>query len=132
MNTFSMKSWEEEIVSGEDGGPRVAHAHAAMRYQGIIEGESVYDVLLYYPGEGFDGGTTTSPGFERIDGSVDGRKGSFIIRHEVGFDLNGIQGTWTVVEGSGSGELAGLTGVGTVAGEMGKETMAYTFEHELG
>jgi hypothetical protein len=132
MNTFSMKNWEEQIVSGEDGAPRVAHAHAAMRYEGLIEGESVCDFLLYYPGEGFDGGATTSPGLERIEGSVNGRKGSFVLRHEVGFDLNGLKGTWTVVAGSGSGELTGLTGVGTVAGELGKETVSYTFEYEFG
>ena len=129
MNAFSMKSWEETIVSGEEGAPRVAHAHAAMRYEGVIEGESSCDFLLYYPGEGFDGGATTSPGLERIDGSVDGRKGSFVIRHEVGFDLSGIHGEWTVVEGSGSGELTGLTGHGTVTGEMGRETVSYTFDH---
>jgi hypothetical protein len=128
MNAVSMKNWAEEIVSGEDGSPRVAHAHAVMRYKGVIEGESSCDFLLYYPGEGFDGGATTSPGLERIDGSVDGRKGSFVIRHEVGFDLNGIQGAWTVVEGSGSAELTGLTGSGTITGQPGQETMSYTFE----
>jgi hypothetical protein len=131
-NAFTMKSWDETIVSGEEGAPRVAHAHAMMRYAGIIDGESSCDFLLYYPGEGFDGGGSTSPGFERIEGSVDGRKGSFVIRHEVGFDPNGIQGTWTVVGGSGSGELTGLTGTGTAAGEMGQETVSYTFEYALG
>jgi len=131
VNTFSMKNWDEQLVSGEDGAPRVAHAHAFMRYEGLIEGESICDYLLYYPGEGFDGGATTSPGLERIEGSVNGRKGSFVLRHEIGFDPKGIQGTWTVVAGSGSGELTGLAGVGTVAGEMGKETMSYTFEYEF-
>lgn len=131
-NAFTMKSWDETIVSGEEGAPRVAHAHAIMRYAGVIDGESSCDYLLYYPGEGFDGGGNTSPGFERIEGSVDGRKGSFVIRHEVGYDRNGIQGTWAVVEGSGSGELAGLTGTGTAVGETGQEMVSYTFEYALG
>jgi hypothetical protein len=131
-NAFTMKSWDETIVTGEEGAPRVAHAHAIMRYAGVIDGESSCDYLLYYAGEGFDGGGNTSPGFERIEGSVDGRKGSFVIRHEVGYDRNGIQGTWAVVEGSGSGELTGLTGTGTAVGEMGQETVSYTFEYTLG
>jgi hypothetical protein len=131
-NAFTMKSWDEQIVSGDkgaEGAPRVAHAHAGMRYSGVIDGESTCDFLLYYPGEGYDGGGITSAGLERIEGSVDGRKGSFVIRHEVGFDLEGIQGVWAVVEGSGLGELAGLSGTGTAAGEMGEETVAYTFDY---
>jgi hypothetical protein len=63
---------------------------------------------------------------------VAGHKGSFVVRHEVGFDLNGLQGTFTVVAGSGTGELSGLTGSGTVAGTMGQETVSYTFEYEIG
>lgn len=127
-NTFSMQGWDEKIVSGEEGSPRVAHAHATMKYSGVIEGTSTVDFLLFYPGEGYDGGGTTSPGYERIEGSVDGRKGSFVIRHEVGFDANGLQGTWTVVAGSGSGELTGLTGTGTIAGTPGQETVSYTWQ----
>jgi hypothetical protein len=131
-NAFTMKSWDEHLVSGEEGTPRVAHAHAVMRYAGIIDGDSTCDFLLFYPGEGFDGGATTSPGLERIDGGVGGHKGSFVVRHEVGFDLNGLQGTFTVVAGSGTGELSGLAGSGTVAGTMGQETVSYTFEYEIG
>ena len=131
-NAFTMRSWDERLVSGEEGTPRVAHAHAVMRFAGVIEGDSSCDFLLFYPGEGFDGGATTSPGFERIEGSVAGRKGNFVVRHEVGFDLNGIQGTFTVVDGSGTGELSGLTGSGTVTGALGQETVSYAFEYEIG
>jgi len=127
-NTFAMSGWDEKIVSGVEGEPRVAHAHATLNYSGVIEGSSTCDYLLYYPGEGYDGGETTSPGLERIEGTVGGRRGSFLIRHEVGFDQKGIQGTWTVVPGSGTGELAGLSGTGTLASALGEETVGYTFE----
>jgi hypothetical protein len=130
-NTFHPKSWDEHVVSGEEGTPRFAHAHAVMTYSGLIEGESASDSLLYYAGEGYDGGGTTSPGLERIDGSVAGRKGSFVIRHEVGFDTQGVRGTWTVVPGSGTGELAGIGGSGTISGAMGSESMEYTFDYSL-
>lgn len=128
-NTFYAKSWDEHVVSGEEGAPRFAHAHAVMVYSGLIEGESVSDSLLFYAGEGYDGGGTTSPGLERIEGSVAGRKGSFVLRHEVGFDAQGVRGTWTVVPGSGTGELAGIGGSGTISGAMGAEVMEYTFDY---
>jgi len=130
-NTFVPTSWDETIVSGGEDGPRVAHAHATMRYSGVIEGESVVDSLLLYIGPGYDGGGQTSPGLERVEGSVAGRAGSFVIRHEVGFDPSGVAGTWTVVPGSGTGELSGLTGQGTIRGAMGTDSMDYTFEYSF-
>jgi hypothetical protein len=131
MNAFTMKNWEEKIVSGSENGPRVAYAHASMAYEGVIEGESVCDLLLYYAGEGYDSGSTTSPSLERVDGKVDGREGTFIVRHEFTFDAQGITSTFSVVPGSGTGALAGLAGTGTVGGAMGEEKMGYTFEYTL-
>ncbi|WP_410605398.1 DUF3224 domain-containing protein [Amycolatopsis sp. lyj-90] len=131
MNTFAMKNWEENVVSGTEGGPRVAYAHATLAYSGLIDGESIVDYLLYYASEGYDGGGTTAPGFERVEGTVDGRKGSFVIKHDTGFDAQGISSTFTVVEGSGTGELAGITGSGTTTGVLGEPTMSYTLEYSL-
>jgi Protein of unknown function (DUF3224) len=128
-NTFTVKSWDEKIVSGAEDAPRYAHAHVSFEYAGVIEGTSLCDYLLYYAGEGFEGAGQTAPGFERIEGSVEGRKGSFVLRHEVGYGANGVQGSFTVVPGSGTGELSGLTGSGTVDGSS--RTMSYTFEYEL-
>lgn len=125
-NTFTMDGWEENIVGGTEDGPRVAHAHATFTYTGVIEGSSTCDYLLYYAGPGYTGAGQTSPGLERIEGTVDGRKGSFVIRHEVGFEGHRVTGTWTVVPGSGTGELTGLAGKGSISGES--ETMAYTFD----
>lgn len=131
MNAFTMKNWEENVVSGSADGPRVAYAHASMAYEGVIEGESVCDLLLYYAGEGYDSGSTTSPSLERFDGKVGGREGTFIVRHEFTFDAKGIASTFSVVPGSGTGALTGLTGTGTVGGAMGEEKMGYTFEYSL-
>lgn len=127
MNTFTMQNWEEALVSGSEGGPRVAHAHAALAYNGVIEGSSIVDYLLYYADEGYDGGETTSPGLERIEGTVDGREGSFVIRHETGFDAKGVSSKFDVVPGSGTGELAGISGSGTTSGVLGEPAMSYTF-----
>lgn len=123
-NTFTMRTWQEDVVGGGEDGPRYAHAHATFTYSGVIEGTSTCDYLLYYPGVG-----TTSPGLERIEGSVDGRSGSFVIKHDVEFDQRGVTGTWRVLPGSGTGELAGLSGSGTIYGES--ETMSYTFDYDL-
>lgn len=128
-NTFTMNSWDEQVVDGAEGGPRFASARARFEYRGAIRGNSVCDYLLYYPGEGYDGDGHTSPGIERVSGSVDGHSGSFLIRHEVGYGPEGIHGTWTVIPGSGTGDLAGMSGGGTITGSS--ETMSYTIEYAL-
>lgn len=129
MNAFTAKNWEEKIVSGAEGGPRVAYAHTTFAYEGVMEGESTGDLLLFYVGEGYESGGTTAPGFERFEGKVEGREGTFVIRHEYTFDTKGFASTFTVVPGSGTGELTGLGGSGTSGGAMGEDKMGYTFEY---
>lgn len=130
-NTFTMKSWDEQVVSGPEDGPRYAHAHATFAYTGVIEGTSSCDYLLYYATPGYDDGNgQAAPGYERIEGSVAGRKGSFLVRHDVRYGADGISDTWSVVPGSGTGELAGLSGTGTASGNS--ETVDYTFDYTLG
>lgn len=132
-NTFTMNNWTEHVASGPEDGPRVAYAHAEFSYQGLIEGTSTSDSLLYYAGPGHDGGGTTSPGYERFEGSVDGRKGTFLIRHEYAFGTTDegheVSSKFTVVPGSATGELAGLSGSGTIWGTS--ETMNYAFSPEF-
>ncbi|GAA5128495.1 DUF3224 domain-containing protein [Haloechinothrix salitolerans] len=128
-NTFTMRSWQEDVVSGGEDEPHYTHAHATFTYSGVIEGSSTCDYLLYYPGGQTDGAGATSPGLERIEGSVDGRSGTFMIKHDVGFGEHGVTGIWQVLPGSGTSELAGLSGNGTIYGAS--ETMAYTFDYKL-
>lgn len=133
-NTFTMQTWDEQVVSGSDGGPRVAYAHATFTYDGLFEGTSIADSLLFYVGEGYDSGGVTSSGLEYFDGSVGGRKGTFVVRHEYSFSASGdthqVSSTFTVLPGSGTGELTGLGGSGTISGSS--RTMDYTFEPTFG
>lgn len=51
---------------------------------------------------------------ERVEGSLDGRSGTFALRH-VGSITDGIPVLeLTVVDGSGTGALVGLSGTGTI------------------
>ncbi len=62
---------------------------------------------------------------------MDGREGSFVIKHDTGFDPKGVSSRFSVVPGSGTGDLAGITGSGTTTGVIGEPTMSYTFEFSL-
>jgi hypothetical protein len=45
-----------------------------------------------------------------VTGSLDGRSGSFVLQGDGTFDGTTARGRSNVVEGSGTGELSGLTG----------------------
>lgn len=124
--SYTTTGWDEQVVSGAGDGPRYAHVRATFTYTGVIEGTSTCDYLLYYDGAGYDGAGFAAPGLERIEGSVHGRRGSVVLRHEVTYGADGIRDTFTVVPGSGTGELAGLCGSGTGASTTG--TVPYTTE----
>lgn len=127
-NTFAPTGWDERIVAGSAQQPRFTYAHTTNRYTGIIEGDSVCDYLLYYTGPGYVG---TSTGIEYIDGTVRGRAGSFLIQHEGRFDENGIEGTWRVLSESGTGQLRGICGTGSLKTVMHADAVPYTFDYDL-
>lgn len=127
-NTYTMTSWDEHVVAGDETGPRYAHAHATFTYQGVITGSATVDYLLYYD-EPTGHGEQRAPGYSRIEGSVAGRSGSFVVRHDVAYSDDGIADRFTVVPGSATGELTGLTGSGTAA--SASQTVPYTFDYRF-
>jgi hypothetical protein len=67
----------------------------------------------------------------RFQGTVGGRRGSFLMLGQEIVKDGQIKATWFVVSGSGTGDLAGLRGEGGFEGEFGKGshgTLDYWFE----
>lgn len=126
--TFRTLTWEEK-ASEENAGPRLGHAHTTMSYGGVIAGTSVCDHVMYYSGQGEGWGAGSYRGYERVEGTVDGRAGSFVLEHIGGFTGTTVSGTWSVVAGSGTGDLASLAGSGGFTSQHGEEATAYTFDH---
>ena len=77
-------------------------------FSGDIEGDGSIHWLMLYRGDK----TAHLVGLQRITGSVGGRRGSFVIAAEGDHDGAGSQIAWTVVRGSGTGDLAGIAGHG--------------------
>lgn len=65
---------------------------------------------------------------EVVTASVNGRKGSFALEHLATMDARGQHMTVVVVPGSGTGELAGITGTFTIIfkGERHEYDLAYS------
>ncbi|NSC23254.1 DUF3224 domain-containing protein [Streptomyces albus subsp. chlorinus] len=126
---FTGVSWDEKDVSGSAPGPRLARASVVNDYTGGIEakGAACAYTLTYV--------TEVSgvfSGMERLDGSLDGRPGTFVVHQDGSFDEEGvIRCTFTVVPGSGTDGLAGLTGKGGYEVRPGEQRVEVTFTYEL-
>lgn len=66
---------------------------------------------------------------ERVTGSLNGRQGSFVFQHAGSMDQGAQQLSITVVPGSGTGELAGISGTFKLNIVGGKHF--YEFEYAL-
>jgi hypothetical protein len=124
-STFTIKEWKDEASDYLGSGTKLTRTKATQSYQGSISGEGAVEYLMCAGGDG----VTYFSGFERIAGTVDGKAGSFIIHH-TGTFTGEPRSAWTVVAGSGTGELAGVTGKGSYAAKDG--VMEMLFSYELG
>jgi hypothetical protein len=123
-STFTIKAWKD-APSGDLGGEtKLTLTRATQSYEGAIVGEGVVEYLMC---AGADG--THFAGFERITGTLDGKQGSFIIEH-VGTFAGEPRSAWTVVAGSGTGELESIAGHGSYAAKDG--VMEFLFTYDLG
>jgi hypothetical protein len=57
--------------------------------------------------------------------------GCFVLRNEASFEEGVVRTTWSVVPGSGTGELAGLRGDGGFVFRMGEAGASYQLHYHL-
>jgi hypothetical protein len=125
--TFGFASWDEEAYVEEDGQIRLALASITNTIAGDIEGESTLRYLMAY----LPGGGASFTGHEYVTGSIAGRTGTFVLKHEGLFSDGQAHGSLQVVPGSATGDLAGLTGNGSYVATDVQPT-PFTLEYELG
>ncbi|GAA1264942.1 hypothetical protein GCM10009677_16040 [Sphaerisporangium rubeum] len=107
--TYQITGWDEKPYSQEKGQATLAKARVTNTFDGDIQGEGVAEYLLVYPkGEG----DASFIGLQEVNGTVNGRKGSFVLAIDGTFANGQAKGDWTVVDGSAKGELEGLKGKG--------------------
>ena len=125
--TFGFTSWDELPWDETDSGLKLSRAAIANVYQGDIEGTSSLTYLMTYLLDG----TASFTGHERVTGRIGDREGSFVLKHEGTFSGGQASATITVIPGSATGDLAGLTGHGTYTAtdvQPTPFTLEYAFE----
>ena len=76
-------------------------------------------------------GRGTALGFEAVEGLLEGRTGGFVLCHEASFTATGVDVSFTIVPGSGTGDLADISGSGTVTAEHGSQESAWSLTYDL-
>jgi hypothetical protein len=117
--SFVLDKWEPQATD-EAAGTEFARVAIAKTFTGAVEGSSTVEMLT-----ASNATSRAYVAFERLDVSVDGRKGAFVLHHSA--DDSGL--TLKILTGSGSGELTGISGTASI--EMDAEqnhTLTLTYE----
>lgn len=104
--TFSLKRWDEKAYDEVDGAPKLSRASVVYAFEGELSGEGRLEYLMTY----LPDASAHFLGYQRFVGRVGSKEGTFIFKHGGRFADGVASDTWTVVPGSGTGDLTGLTG----------------------
>jgi hypothetical protein len=124
---FAIKSWDEKPYSEAPDLPKLTRASVTKTLTGDIEGESQSEYLMMYRADG----SATFVGYERVTGRLAGKSGTFVLQRTGVFEGGQAKESYSVVAGSGTGELQGLRGQGTSSVGHGMEhpfTLDYALE----
>jgi hypothetical protein len=121
--TFEVKMLPPAGGAPEDGFLRLA---LEKTFEGGLDGASKVAMLATSDGRSPEGGYVA---LERFTGQLDGKSGSFIMQHSGIMAPGSMELRVLVSPGSGTGELAGITGKLEIRRE-GKQHF-YTLEYQL-
>lgn len=102
---FEITDWEEAAYEEPGEGPKLTRVTVRKRYRGTIDGAGVAEVLTAQGSAG--GGYVAS---ERIEGTLDGRWGSFVIQHNGVAEGTEQSSDGVIVPASGTEALSGIAG----------------------
>ena len=124
--TFEVTAWDEKPYAQLGDGGKLTKASVKGKLDGDIVGEGLTEWLMCYANEN----EATYVGFQKIDGTLDGKKGSFVVENNGTFDGKEARGTWSIVPGTGTGQLSGIFGEGSFESPKGTKA-SFSLEYDL-
>ncbi|MEU5862929.1 MULTISPECIES: DUF3224 domain-containing protein [unclassified Nonomuraea] len=125
--TFDTAGWDAKPSFDDRDGVTLGLVSMTKTFHGDLTGTSVVHLMV-----------TSTPvedsrayvALERVEGTLEGRKGSFVVAHQAMSDRGEQSLTVTVVPDSGTGELTGLRGGMTIT-IAPDGSHSYTMDYEL-
>ena len=115
---------QEELDIG--GGASVGHSRFDKRFRGPLDAASVVHMLAVMSPVAGSGAYVA---IERIEGTLNGRRGSFFAQHNGVMDRGKPTLDLTVVPDTGTGDLTGLHG--RIAIDIVDGKHSYTFDYDF-
>ena len=125
--TFTVASWDESTYQELADGAKLTKASVAFTLDGDIAGQASWEAVMCYRSDG----TAAYTGLQRVEGTVGGAAGSFVLQADGEFAEGEARSRWTVVPGSGTGALSGLTGSGSAVASA-TPPGSFEFDYTLG
>jgi len=125
--SFTVKSWDENTYQELDGNGKLTKASVAFAVEGDLTAAATWDAVMCYRPDG----SAVFTGYQQMTGQVGGREGSFVLLADGEFVNGEARSRWQVVAGTGTGELAGLTGSGSAVASA-TPPGTYSFDYDLG
>lgn len=106
---FEITGWEPEEYDSRDG-ITLTRTRVGKTFSGDLTGQSTAELLM----ASTPSGSAIYVGIERLSGSLQGRTGSFVLAHDANMSSEGQSLTLTIMRDSGTGDLRGIHGTGTI------------------
>jgi Protein of unknown function (DUF3224) len=106
---FELTAWEPEEYDDRDG-VTLTRTRVGKTFSGDLTGQSMAELLM----ASAPSGSAIYVGIERLSGSLQGRIGSFVLAHDANMSSEGQSLTLTIMRDSGTGDLRGIHGTGTI------------------
>jgi hypothetical protein len=131
MKTHASGTFEVKLAPQKADNPPAETADLGRmsiekQFDGDLKGTSQGEMLSYMTEVK---GSGVYVAIERVNGTIDGRSGSFVLHHTGIMSRGTPQLSVTVVPDSGTGQLTGIAGTLTIKIENGKHF--YEFEYSL-
>ena len=121
--TFQITGWDETPYNENNDGSKQTNAKITQNYSGDIEGSSELQYLMSYSSNG----SAIFVGLEALSCTINGKSGSFVIKHNGKFEAGVAISDFIILPDSGTDTLVGISGAGTFkSGENGQAN--YTVE----
>jgi hypothetical protein len=104
---LKIDSWDEKPYRELSDGRKFTRADVALSGSGDGLESATFEGLMFYRADG----TSSYVTLMHIIGTLGGRSGSFVLQGHGSFDGTTAHGESSVVSGSGTGELVGITGI---------------------
>lgn len=124
--TFEVKMTPQPADDYTAAGSGLARLTGDKQFHGDLEATSKGQMLS---GGDYSTGSAGYVAMERVTGTLSGRTGTFILQHSATLNHNVPSLSITVVPGSGSGQLGGISGSMNIRIEGGKHF--YDFDYSL-